>query len=108
MSISDPRTLYPGDAAERTQWVETQLTALWQSRMDYARYHTLGVQVGRGAGETACKHVIQARSKQIGMRWGVRNARTMAKLRARLKSGRWNETLALCPKPARAYHRRSA
>lgn len=77
-----------------------------QSRMDYARYRSLGLQVGSGTIESACKHVIQARLKQAGMRWSVRNARTLGKLRARLKSDRWNETLALRPKPSRTYHRR--
>lgn len=76
-----------------------------QNRMDYARYRALGLQVGSGTIESACKHVIQARIKQAGMRWCVRHARCMGKLRARLRSGRWEETLTLRPKPTRAYHR---
>ena len=79
-----------------------------QSRMDYARYRALGLQVGSGAIESACKHVIQARIKQAGMRWCVRNVRTLGKLRARLKSNRWHETLALRTPRHRAYRRRIA
>jgi hypothetical protein len=78
-----------------------------QSRMDYQRYRTHRLQVGSGTIESACKHLIQARLKQAGMRWSLRNARSLGKLRARLRSGRWDETLALRPPPARAYHRRS-
>lgn len=79
-----------------------------QSRMDYARFRSLGLQVGSGTIESACKHVIQARLKQAGMRWRVSSARSMGKLRARLKSGRWEETLALRPTLARTYHRHAA
>lgn len=78
-----------------------------QTRMDYARYRTLGLQVGSGTIESACKHVIQARLKQAGMRWCLRNARTLGKLRARHKSDRWQETLALRPPRHRTYHHRS-
>jgi hypothetical protein len=79
-----------------------------QSRMDYARCRSLGLQVGSGAIESACKHLIQARIKQAGMRWCVRNVRTLGKLRARLKSGRWQETLALRQPRHRSYRRRIA
>lgn len=75
------------------------------SRMDYKRYRNQGLQTGSGTIESACKSVIQMRLKQAGMRWKVRNARAMGKLRARLNSGRWDETLALRPKLARSYHR---
>lgn len=78
-----------------------------QTRMDYALYRHSGLQVGSGAIESACKHVIQARLKQAGMRWSLRHARTLGKLRARLRSDRWEETLALRPPPTRSYHRRS-
>lgn len=132
------QALYPTQEAQRTQWAETQLSALWQSRtdevmatlqppaercaaarealtyfttnqarMDYQRYRQQGLQAGSGTIESACKHVIQARLKQAGMRWRLRNARSLGKLRARLKSGRWEETLALRPPRHRTYHRRS-
>lgn len=132
------QALYPTQEAERTQWAETQLSALWQSRtgevmatleplaehcaaarealtyfttnqarMDYQRYRQLGLQVGSGTIESACKHLIQARLKQAGMRWCLRNARSLGKLRARHTSGRWGETLALRTPRHRTYHHRS-
>lgn len=133
------QALHPAEEGARTQWVDVQLAALWQSRtaeviatlqplaerysaaqdtvtyftsnlqrMDYQAYRNQGLQVGSGTIESTCKHVIQARITQAGMRWCVHNARTMGKLRTRLKSNRWEETLALRPKPARSYHRRTA
>jgi len=44
-----------------------------------------------GTIESACKHLIDARLKQVGMRWLIENARSLAKLRARFKSRRWAE-----------------
>jgi hypothetical protein len=75
------------------------------ARMDYARYRKLGLQIGSGTIESACKHLIDARLKQAGMRWNLNNARCLAKLRARFKSDRWQETMALRPFPSRSYAR---
>jgi hypothetical protein len=76
-----------------------------QARMDYARYRQLNLQIGSGTIESACKHLIDARLKQAGMRWNLENARCLAKLRARFKSDRWQETLALRSLPSRSYSR---
>jgi hypothetical protein len=78
-----------------------------RSRLDYAHYRALGLQIGSGTIESACNHLIGARLKQAGMRWKLVNARAIGKLRARLKSGRWQETLSLRPPPRRSYQRRS-
>jgi hypothetical protein len=77
-----------------------------RSRLDYARYRQLGLQIGSGTIESACNHLIGARLKQAGMRWKLANARAVGKLRARLKSGRWADTLALRPLQHRTYQRR--
>lgn len=76
-----------------------------QHRMRYDRYRALGLQIGSGTIESGCKHLIAARLKQAGMIWSRLGARFVAKLRARLKSRRWDETLALRPPPARSYAR---
>lgn len=76
-----------------------------RARMDYARYRQLNLQIGSGTIESACKHLIDARLKQAGMRWNLENARCLAKLRARFKSHRWHETIALRPLPSRSYSR---
>jgi len=79
-----------------------------QARMRYAEYRARGLQLGSGSIESGCKHVIGARLKQAGMRWSRAGARAVAKVRAWLKSGRWEEAVAHWPPPQRSYHRRAA
>lgn len=79
-----------------------------QQRMHYPEYRARGIQIGSGSIESGCKHLIGQRLKQAGMIWNVAGARTVAKVRARLKSDRWNESIALRPAPARAYQRSTA
>ncbi len=74
-----------------------------QARMRYAEYRAKGYQIGSGTIESGCKHVIGARLKQAGMIWTIAGARAVAKARARLKSGRWTETIALLPARQRSY-----
>ncbi len=58
--------------------------------------------------ESGCNHVMGARLKQAGMiRW-VDGARAVATVRTWLKSGRWDEAMALRPPRHRAYQRRAA
>lgn len=75
------------------------------ARMDYARYYKANLQIGSGTIESACKHVVAAHLKQAGMRWKLEHARCLAKLRTRLKSDHWLETIALRPLPSRSYSR---
>jgi len=79
-----------------------------QHRMRYDHYRTQGWQIGSGTIESGCKHVIAARLKQAGMRWSRNGARWVAKLRTRLKSRRWPQTIAAAPNPTRSYHRKAA
>ena len=70
-------------------------------RMRYPEYRAQGFQIGSGTIESGCKHVIAQRFKQAGMRWSMPRLQTVAKLRCRLKSHRWQETLDLRPPPSR-------
>jgi hypothetical protein len=79
-----------------------------QHRMHYDLYRANGWQVGSGTIESGCNHLIGARLKQAGMIWSLDGARTVAKLRARLKSRRWEQTIEAQPPPARSYQRRVA
>jgi len=79
-----------------------------KSRMRYPEYRARGLQIGSGTVESGCKHVIGARLKGSGMRWGVEGARAVAKVRAKLKSGRWAEAMAQRPPPHRSYQRQAA
>lgn len=79
-----------------------------KERMRYPEYRAKGLQIGSGTVESGCKHVIGARLKGAGMIWSVEGARAVAKVRARLRSGRWEETMAQRSPPHRSYQRQAA
>ncbi len=79
-----------------------------QHRMHYDFYRAQGLQIGSGTIESGCKQVISARLKQAGMIWTAQGARSIAKLRTRLKSCRWNQTIALHSFSPRSYLRKAA
>lgn len=73
--------------------VQTAVGYLFRNRrrMDYERYRQLGLPIGSGTVESACKTVVQARMKQAGMRWSRSGAQSMLALRCLLLSDRWDE-----------------
>ena len=79
-----------------------------RERMRYGDYRARGIQIGSGTIESGCNHVIGARLKQAGMIWQVAGARAVATVRTWLKSGRWDEAMALRPPRHRAYQRQAA
>ena len=62
-----------------------------QDRMDYPTYRAQGLRVGSGAIESTNYHVTGARLKLQGMRWSETGAAHMARLRADLFNGVWQE-----------------
>ena len=60
--------------------------------MDYARYRRLGMPIGSGVTEAACKIVFTQRLKQSGMRWQVEGGQVIADLRVLVLSDVWSET----------------
>lgn len=69
-----------------------------RKRMRYAYFRQLGLPIGSGTVESACKVVVQARLKQAGMRWSRPGAQAILALRCALLSDRWPKTwLALNP-----------
>jgi hypothetical protein len=74
-------------------------------RMDYAAYRARGLQIGSGSVESGCKQVVTARLKGAGMIWDAAGAEQVAVVRAWLKSGRWEEALALHKVAVRGYTR---
>ena len=79
-----------------------------QARMDYAAYRARGLQIGSGSVESACKHLMSVRLKGAGMIWEAAGAERVATVRAGLKSGRWQDALALRPVPGGRYLRKQA
>ncbi len=59
-------------------------------RMDYPRFRRIGVDIGSGPVESACKQVVQARLKQAGMRWTPNDAQKIMALRCIYLSGLWD------------------
>ena len=56
-------------------------------RMAYDRYRAAGWDIGSGMVEGACKHLIGAREKGPGMRWGDAGANAVAQVRVLLFNG---------------------
>jgi hypothetical protein len=62
-----------------------------QTRIDYPRYRELGLRIGSGRVEGACKSLVGARCKQAGMRnWTRTGAQGVLRLRAALQTGDFN------------------
>jgi len=59
------------------------------SRMAYGRFRQMGLPIGTGAVEGACKHVVQSRFKRAGMRWSQQGLRHMLALKTAHLNGHW-------------------
>lgn len=62
-----------------------------QMRMRYQLYIDQGLDIGSGAIESTHRTLIQSRMKQAGMHWKKKNVQSVASVRARVQSGRWDE-----------------
>jgi hypothetical protein len=62
-----------------------------RQRIDYPRYRELGLRIGSGQVESACKNLVGLRCKQAGMRnWTRRGAEGVLRLRAALQTGSYD------------------
>ena len=61
-----------------------------QTRMDYPRYARMGLPIGSGIVEGACKTVLKQRLTAGGMQWTRRGAQAVATLRALHRSHQWD------------------
>ncbi len=57
--------------------------------MKYAEFERLGLPIGSGVTEAACKTLVTQRLKRSGMRWSVTGGQEILTLRALLQSDRW-------------------
>lgn len=62
-------------------------------QMDYPRYEAMGLHIGSGIAEAACKFVIQTRFKRSGMRWSRAGAENLLRLRLAYLNDQWEELL---------------
>ena len=58
-------------------------------RMRYGRFRQMGLPIGTGAVEGACKHVVQSRFKRPGSRWSRAGLARMLALRLAKLNGQW-------------------
>lgn len=73
-----------------------------RQRINYPRYRELGLKIGSGQVEGACKSLVGARCKQAGMRnWTHRGAEGVLRLRAALHTGEY-DALWTAPEKAAA------
>jgi hypothetical protein len=77
-----------GRRAEKYQVAYNYLRARMKY-MQYAKYRRLGVPLGSGVTEAACKTVYSQRLKLSGMRWQKSGAQAILNLRVLLLSGVW-------------------
>jgi len=62
--------------------------------LHYWEYKAVGLPLGSGVTEAACKTVFTQRLKQSGMRWEVSSGQVVVTLRVVLLSGVWEATVA--------------
>ncbi len=65
-----------------------------RERMRYAEFIRLGLPIGSGPVESACKNIVNARLKRSGMRWSMEGGQNVLNLRVHLKSNRWDPAWA--------------
>ena len=62
-----------------------------QSRIRYHLFRAMGLPVGSGVVEGACKHVVGLRFKRQSTRWTKAGARAVLRLRLDRLNGRWEQ-----------------
>src|SRR5579875_718699 len=67
------------------------------ARMDYPAFAARQFPIGSGAIESTCRHLVQVRAVQAGMRWDPAHLQAILSLRAVQRSGRWNAFWATQP-----------
>ncbi len=66
-----------------------------RDHIDYARFKELGLPIGSGIVESACKWLIQQRFKGVGMRWSENGFNHLLHLRLAWVNGRFDDLFAL-------------
>jgi hypothetical protein len=70
-----------------------------RAHIDYARYKELGLPLGSGMVESACKWLIQQRFKGVGMRWSENGFNHLVHLRLAWVNGRFEALFGLTLSP---------
>ena len=70
-----------------------------QYHVQYEKFKELGLPIGSGMVESACKWLIQQRFKEVGMRWSETGFNHLLHLRLAWVNGRLEELFALEDSP---------
>ena len=70
-----------------------------QDHIDYAKFKEMGLPIGSGIVESACKWLIQQRFKGVGMRWSEDGFNHLLHLRLAWVNGRFDDLFALAVPP---------
>jgi len=70
-----------------------------RDHIDYAKFKELGLPIGSGIVESACKWLIQQRFKGVGMRWSEEGFNHLLHLRLAWVNGRFDDLFALTRPP---------
>jgi hypothetical protein len=80
-------------AAQEAFWKAYGYLRRHRRWMDYAGYRRLGLPIGSGVTEAACKTVFTQRLKRSGMRWHKESGQVIVDLRVLHLSGVWQEVV---------------
>src|SRR5207237_893267 len=80
-------------AAHAAFWQAYRYLRRHRQWMDYPRYRQLGLPIGSGVTEAACKTVFTQRLKRAGMRWQKESGQVIVDLRVLYLSGIWDEVV---------------
>jgi len=70
-----------------------------RAHLDYERFKELGLPLGSGMVESACKWLIQQRFKGVGMRWSEEGFNHLLRLRLAWVNGRFDALFLPEPSP---------
>jgi hypothetical protein len=70
-----------------------------RDHIDYAKFKALGLPIGSGIVESACKWLIQQRFKGVGMRWSEEGFNHLLHLRLAWVNGRFDDLFAFSVPP---------
>lgn len=70
-----------------------------RDHIDYAKFKELGLPIGSGIVESACKWLIQQRFKGVGMRWSEDGFNHLLHLRLAWVNGRFDDLFTLAAPP---------
>jgi len=76
------------DSARNTLKNLTSYLETHRKHMDYLQFRELGLPIGSGMVESACKWLIQQRFKGVGMRWSEEGFNHLLELRLAWVNGR--------------------